>query len=136
MSHTMHIVLAILLIAVGPVCIFYLRPKMRNRVTEMKFMQTKTIADLRQIFSQMSGNGLEGSYQEYTELKGVAVSDPPAEAPFSNQKVAYCESALRAARSISRRPSTGLSRGRTFPGTGSSTTSASGISAPTRWASG
>ncbi len=94
MPHTMHIVLAILLIAVGPVCIFYLRPKMRSRVTEMKFMQTKTIADLRQIFSQMGESGLQEGYREYAELKGTAVSDPPAETPFSNQKVAYCESTL------------------------------------------
>ncbi|MCI1965186.1 MAG: E3 ubiquitin ligase family protein [Oscillospiraceae bacterium] len=91
--HPIQIV-AILLIIAGPFCIFYIRPKMNNRVTEMKFMQTKTIAELRKMFAQMGENGLQDSYREYVELKGSAVCDQPVETPFSNQQAVYCESQL------------------------------------------
>lgn len=39
-------------------------------------------------------NGLGNDYREVVELKGTVVSDNLVETPFSNRKVAYCESKL------------------------------------------
>lgn len=89
----MNIIFSILLIALGLVGIFYIRPKTKDKVTEIKFMQTKTISELRDMFKQMDENGLS-DYREYVELKGNVTDDTLTEAPFSNQKVAYCESTL------------------------------------------
>ena len=90
----MEFLIPLLFIGGGLGSIFYLRPKMQNDVTEIKYMQTKTISDLNEIFSQMDANGLGNDYREYVELKGTVVSDNLVEAPFSNRKVAYCESKL------------------------------------------
>lgn len=88
----MEILIPILLIGGGLVSIFYIRPKTKNIVTEMKFMQTKTISELNDMFNQMNENGLGNDYREFVELKGTIVSDNPVQTPFSNRKVAYCES--------------------------------------------
>lgn len=88
----MEIIIPIILIAGGLVAIFYLYPKTKNHITEIKFMQTKTISELKDMFSQMDENGLGNSYREFVELKGTIVSDNLVETPFSNRKVAYCES--------------------------------------------
>lgn len=85
---------AIFLIALGFGAIFYLRPKTQDSVTEMKYMKTKTVAELKDMFSQMDSNGLGSEYREYVELKGKVVSDNLVETPFSNRKVAYCQSKL------------------------------------------
>ena len=90
----MEILIPLLLIGGGLVAIFYLRPKIQNNVTEIKYMQTKTISELRDMFSQMDANGLGNEYREFVELKGTVVSDNLVETPFSNRKVAYCESKL------------------------------------------
>ena len=90
----MNILIAIALIAGGFASIFYIRTKAQSIATEMKFMQTKSIADLKEMFSQMESNGLGNEYREYVELKGNIVSDELVDAPFSNRKVAYCESSL------------------------------------------
>lgn len=90
----MNIIIALLLIGGGLVAIFYIRPKTQNNVTEIKYMQTKKISELMDMFNQMETNGLGNDYREYVELKGTVVSDNLTETPFSNRKVAYCESKL------------------------------------------
>lgn len=90
----MEILIPLLLIGGGLAAIFYLRPKMKNNVTEIKFMRTKTISELRDMFKQMDENGLGNEYREFVELKGTIQSNNLVETPFSNRKVAYCESKL------------------------------------------
>ena len=90
----MEIIIPIILIAGGLFSIFYIRPKAKNSVTEIKYMKTKTIAELKDMFKQMDENGLGNEYREFVELKGTVVSDDLVETPFSNKKVAYCESKL------------------------------------------
>lgn len=90
----MEILLPILLIAGGLVAIFYIRPKTKGNITEIKYMQTKKISELKDMFEQMEANGLGENYREFVELKGIARSDNLIETPFSNRKVAYCESKL------------------------------------------
>lgn len=88
----MNILIPLVLIAGGLVAIFYLRPKTQNSVTEIKYMQTKTVADIISMFKQMDEAGLGNDYREFVELKGTIVSNNLVETPFSNRKVAYCES--------------------------------------------
>ena len=88
----MGIIIPIFLIIVGLVGVIYLYPKTKNHVTEMKFMQTKTISELKDMFNQMDSNGLGNNYREFVELKGNVLSDNLVETPFSTRKVAYCES--------------------------------------------
>lgn len=90
----MELVLPIILVGVGVVAIFYLRPKTQNNITEIKYMQTKSISELNDMFNQMKENGLENEYREFVELKGTIVSDKTVNTPFSNRKVAYCKSQL------------------------------------------
>lgn len=90
----MNIIIALLLIGGGLGAIFYLRPKTQNDVVEIKYMQTKKISELKDMFSQMDSNGLGNDYREFVELKGTVVSDNLLETPFSNRKVVYCESRL------------------------------------------
>ena len=79
----MGILIPILLIGGGLAAIFYFRPKIQNNITEIKFMQTKTISELNDMFNQMDSNGLGNDYREFVELKGNIVSDSLVEAPFS-----------------------------------------------------
>lgn len=88
----MNIVIPILLVVGGLVAILYLYPKSKNSMTEIKFMQTKTISELKSMFNQMDESGLGNNYREFVELKGTVVSNNLVETPFSNRKVAYCES--------------------------------------------
>lgn len=90
----MNIIIPIILIVGGLVAIFYIRPKTQNHVTEIKYLQTKKIAELKDMFSQMESNGLGNDYREFVELKGKIVSDNLIETPFSNRQVAYCKSRL------------------------------------------
>lgn len=90
----MNILIPILLIAGGLVAIFYMRPKLQNNVTEIKYLQTKTISELEDMFKQMNENGLGNEYREFVELKGQVVSNNLVETPFSDRKVAYCKSKL------------------------------------------
>jgi len=91
----MELIIPLLLIGGGLFSIFYLRPKMKNNITEIKFMKTKTIAELKEMFNQMDANGLGNEYREFVELKGNAVSDILTETPFSNRMVVYCQSKLK-----------------------------------------
>ncbi len=90
----MEIIIPLLLVGGGCVAIFYIRPKTLNNVTEIKYMQTKTISELDDMFRQMDSNGLGNDYREYVELKGVVKSDNLVDTPFSNRKVVYCDSTL------------------------------------------
>ena len=90
----MGIILPIVLILGGLFAIFYIRPKTKGNVTEIKYLQTKTISELKETFNQMEQNGLGNEYREFVELKGNAISDRLIETPFSDRKVAYCESKL------------------------------------------
>ncbi len=90
----MNFIIPLILIGGGLVAIFYFRPKNEGNVTEIKYMQTKTIEELKEMFSQMDANGLGNEYREFVELKGNIVSDNLVETPFSNRKVAYCQSEL------------------------------------------
>ena len=90
----MGIIVPLILIGGGAFAIFYLRPKTQNNVTEMKYMKTKTISELKDMFEQMDSSGLGNEYREFVELKGNIVSDNLVETPFSNRKVPYCESKL------------------------------------------
>ncbi len=90
----MNIVIGLVIIAIGLVAIFYLRPKMKSNSMEMKYMQTKKISELQDMFNQMDASGMGNDYREYVELKGNVVTQADTETPFSNKKVAYCESQL------------------------------------------
>ncbi len=90
----MNIIVALLLIGGGLSAIFYFRPKTQKDVLEIKYMQTKKISELQDMFNQMDSNGLGNDYREFVELKGTVVSDNLLNTPFSNRKVAYCESKL------------------------------------------
>jgi len=90
----MYIVISLALIGGGLAALLYFRPKNQNNVTEIKFMQTKTIQELKEMFNQMEMNGLGNEYREFVELKGQIVTDNLVETPFSNRKVAYFESEL------------------------------------------
>lgn len=84
----------IILVAIGCVLIFYLRPKQKNAILEIKYMQTKSIKELLDSFAQMDANGLGDNYREYVELKGYIKTEQLITAPFSNKEVAYCDSSL------------------------------------------
>lgn len=90
----MEILIPLLLVGGGLIAIFYIRPKTQNNITEIKYMQTKTILELKDMFNQMDANGLGNEYREFVELKGTIVSDNLVDTPFSNRKVVYCESNL------------------------------------------
>lgn len=90
----MNILVPILLIGGGLVAIFYIRPKTKDNVMEIKYMQTKKVSELQDMFNQMESNGLGNDYREFVELKGNVVTNNLVETPFSDRKVAYCESAL------------------------------------------
>lgn len=90
----MGIIVPLILIGGGLLAIFYLRPKTQSDVLEIKYMKTKTIAELTSMFEQMNASGLGNDYREFVELKGTVVSDNLIDTPFSNRKVAYCESKL------------------------------------------
>ena len=90
----MNFIIPLIFIGLGLVAIFYIRPKSQNDIMEVKFLKTKKISELNEIFSQMEQNGLGDDYREFVELKGKIFSENLINAPFSNKKVAYCESEL------------------------------------------
>lgn len=90
----MNIIIPLIFVVGGLAEIFYFRPKTQNDITEIKFMQTKTISELTDMFKQMNESGLGNDYREYVELKGTIVSNKLVDTPFSNRKVAYYNSKL------------------------------------------
>ena len=90
----MDFIMPLIFIVFGLVVIFYIRPKSQSDIMEVKFLKTKKISELREIFSQMEQNGLGDDYREFVELKGKIFSENLINTPFSNKNVAYCESEL------------------------------------------
>jgi len=90
----MNIIIGIVFIIGGLVAIFYIRPKTKSNSMEMKFMQTKKISELQDMFAQMDASGVGDDYREYVELKGNVSVQNGVETPFSDTEVAYCESKL------------------------------------------
>lgn len=90
----MNIIVSLILIGGGLVSALYLRKKAKDSVLEMKYMQTKSISDLIDMFNQMDENGLGNDYREFVELKGNIVNNELVETPFSSRKVAYYEAKL------------------------------------------
>ena len=90
----MNIIIPLVLVIGGLVAIFYIRPKNQNNITEIKYLQTKKISELKDMFNQMESNGLGNDYREFVELKGNVLSTNLTETPFSNKQVAYCKSKL------------------------------------------
>lgn len=88
------IIFGIILIVVGLGCIFYLKPKIQRNLLEIQYMKTTSIPELYDMFAQMADAGMSDTYRQYTELKGSAFVNNPVNTPFSNQKVAYCDSKL------------------------------------------
>ena len=87
----MEILIPILLIVGGLVAIFYIRPKTQNDVVEIKYLKTKKISELKDMFNQMDESGLGDDYREFIELKGKIKSQDLVKTPFSNKSVAYYE---------------------------------------------
>ena len=87
----MNFILPFILVAIGLALIFYFRNKTKGDITEIKYMKTKSIVELRDMFSQMDANGLGNDYREFVELKGKILSDKLVNTPFSNRDVAYCQ---------------------------------------------
>ena len=90
----MQIIFSIGLIVLGLFLIFYMVPKTKNHITEIKYMQTKKISELKDMFEQMDSIGSGDNYREFVELKGKISEDNLVDTPFSNRKVAYCESSV------------------------------------------
>ena len=90
----MNFIISLALIIIGFLLIFYFRNKNKNDVLEIKYMKTKSIKELKDIFNQMEENGLGNDYKEYVELKGKIISDKLFITPFSNREVAYCQSEI------------------------------------------
>jgi hypothetical protein len=82
-----------ILIAVGVFISLFIPWRIKNKNIELKFMQTTSIGELINILTENARAGLEG-YRHYVELKGLAGSEKPQEAPFSNKKVAYYDAKL------------------------------------------
>lgn len=110
----MNIIIGIVFIVAGVVSATVLRSKNKNAVLDIKYMQTKSVQDLKDIFSQMESSGLS-DYREFVELKGNVTNDTLTETPFSNEQVAYCESKVTKVTEYteSYRDSEGRSRTRT-----------------------
>ncbi len=90
----MSFILPLILVVGGLAAIFYFRPKTQNGVTEIKYMKTKPISELKEMFNQMDSNGLGSDYREFVEIKGTIVSNNLVDTAFSNRKVAYYQSKL------------------------------------------
>ncbi len=90
----MNIIISIGLIIGGLALILYKRTKAKDQVLEVRSMQTKKVSELFESFKQMDANGLGADYREYVEIKGKIVGNNIVETPFSNRRVAYCESEL------------------------------------------
>jgi len=77
-----------ILIIGGGALSFFAPRKIRDRNIEIKFMQTTPLEELIAILKDNAAAGLDG-YRHYVELKGIADSDNPEKAPFSEKEVAY-----------------------------------------------
>lgn len=90
----MNILIGALFIAGGIGFILFKFNKTKKLVTEVKYMQTTTIPELREMLKSMSSTGVGDIYRHYVELTGTIDSDDNLVAPYSNKKVAYHKSKL------------------------------------------
>jgi len=77
-----------ILIVAGVLVSLIIPRKIKDRNIEIKFMQTTSIGELKGILTDNAAAGLEG-YRHFVELKGLADSDTPEKAPFSEKEVTY-----------------------------------------------
>jgi hypothetical protein len=82
-----------ILIVVGGFISLFIPWRIKSKNIELKYMQTTSITELKDILTENAKAGLEG-YRHYVELKGLAGADDPQVAPFSNKKVAYYDAKL------------------------------------------
>lgn len=77
-----------ILIVLGALLAILVPIKTKNKNIEIKFMQTTSIQDLKELLEANKEAGLEG-YRHYVELKGRAKPVEPVKTPFSETDVAY-----------------------------------------------
>ena len=87
------IIIGAIMIVLGGLLAVLVRKKMQNKNIEIQYMNTASIPELKKTLEENAAQGLEG-YREYTEIKGVAASDSPEKAPYSEKPVAYYDAAL------------------------------------------
>ena len=80
-------IFSIVLGLIGLVILGYFYPKTRNNIKEMTAMETKTIAELREMLGTDGNNKL----REFVELKGKATAENLLVAPYSKREVVYFE---------------------------------------------
>lgn len=90
----MPILVSIVLIVGGVLAVVLLRPMVLNKVREMKYMETTSIANLLDMFKSMQADGMGGHYRQYVELKGTVFNPEPVRTPFSDKEVAFCSAKL------------------------------------------
>ena len=90
----MNILIGGLFIAGSIGYILFKFSKTKKLVTEIKYMKTTTIPELREMLNNMSCTGIGDVYRHYVELTGTIDSDEEIVAPYSNNKVAYYNSKL------------------------------------------
>lgn len=90
----MNILIGALCIAGGIVFILYKFNKTKKLVTEVKYMKTTKIPELKEMLNNMSSNGVGDIYRHYVELKGTIDSEDEVITPYSECKVAYYNSKL------------------------------------------
>lgn len=71
----------------------FLPLKYKNKNVDIRFEKTTSISELKEILTRNAEAGLEG-YRHYVELKGIAGSDNPEKAPFSEKEAAYFNASL------------------------------------------
>jgi len=77
-----------ILIVAGVLVSLIIPRKIKDRNIEIKFTQTTSTSELKSILTDNAAAGLEG-YRHFVELKGLADSDTPEKAPFSEKEVTY-----------------------------------------------
>ena len=89
----MPFILGGILVIIGILVSTIIPIRLKNKNIEIQFMQTTPVAELKGILEDNAAAGLDG-YRHYVELKGIADSDMPEKAPFSQKEVAYYDADL------------------------------------------
>lgn len=97
----MNYFISVALIAAGLFLIFYQRNKISDTVTEVQFLQTKTIDEVQKMFTTMDDMSMGENYREYVELKADVVSNCAVQTPYSQRDVAFYTSTLSQVSEIS-----------------------------------
>ena len=90
----MNILIGALCIAGGIGFMLFKFNKTKKLVTEVKYMKTSTISEIREMLNNMASIGVSDVYRHYVELTGIIDSEDEVVAPYSNNKVAYYNSKL------------------------------------------